>query len=91
MSIFSIVLLIIFGVSIVAAYMYVRRTSLSVTTAGIYGSIVNVIVLTLFSLSMGSDLIRALLTGAIMGILFNVLAVVAAGYFRKNEIAHKPS
>ena len=36
-------------------------------------------------------LMLALLTGLVMGILFGVLAAAAAGYFRKNETAHKPS
>ncbi len=91
MSIFSIALLAIFGISIVIVYLTVRRTPIRVSQAIISGSLVDVITLFLFSLSSGNDLVRALIVGVVMGILFNALAVSAAAYFRQNDSARKAS
>jgi hypothetical protein len=42
----------------------------------------------LFSLSVGNVFIQAMLVGLILGILFNLVTVSAAAFFRQNETTH---
>jgi hypothetical protein len=84
LTVFSYILLAIFAISIVIVYLGVRRGQIAPIQAGIYGCIVDVIVIGLFSLSVETGFVRAAVNGALLGIVFNMLAVLVATYFRRN-------
>lgn len=84
----SIVLLVIFGISVIVTYLTVRRTQMNIVLAGIVGSLVDVILFALYSLSAGNPPVQAALVGFVLGVLFNVMTVAAAAFFRQNTPAH---
>lgn len=80
----SILLLVIFAVAVLITYLTVRRTQVRVILAMIVGSIVDVIIFGLYSLSAGNLPTQAVLVGLVLGIIFNVMTVAAAAFFRQN-------
>ncbi len=88
MNIVSLVLLVVFGISVLVTYLLVRRSQIKVVPAAVIGSVFDVIIFGLYSLSAGNPPIQAILVGLILGIVFNVVTVVAASYFRESELAH---
>ncbi len=84
MSVVSVLLLIVFAISILITYMIVRRTQVRIIIPLILGSVADVIIFALYSLSAGNLPIQAALVGLVLGILFNVMTVAAASFFRQN-------
>jgi len=89
MTIPSLILLAVFGASIAAIYLWVRRGKLTPTQGALIGCAIDIVVLFLFSLSAGNEPLRAVVTGVVGGLVFNLLTVAAASYFRQNEIARQ--
>jgi len=80
----SILLLVVFGVSVLVTYLGVRRGLIKTIVAIVVGSIANVILFFLYSLSSGNVLTQAVLVGLVLGLLFNLVTVAAATFFRQN-------
>lgn len=91
MNVFSIILLALFALSIVITYLYTRRGQATPLASFIVSSLVNVISVTLFCTSVQLSFDRALLNGLIFGLLFSLLAVASAAFFRQNEHARRTS
>jgi hypothetical protein len=81
----SLILLVLFGLSVLITYMIIRRTRIRIIYPAIIGSIVDVLLFGLFSLSVGNVFVQAVVVGLVLGILFNLVTVSAAAFFRQNE------
>lgn len=86
-NVFSFILMALFGACILISYLYVRRGQASPLLGGVNASVFNVVVISLFALSVGNDFPRAVITGLVFGIIFGVLSVSAAYFFRRNELS----
>ncbi len=87
LNVFSYILLALFAISIVVIYLYVRRGEINTLQGIVYGGVADAIIITLFSLSAGTDFGRALLTGVGFGVVFNAITASAAAFFLKNARA----
>ena len=65
-------------------YLVVRRTHVRVLLPAVIGSVVDIILFGLYSLSENNPPVQALVVALVLGILFNALTVTAAAFFRQN-------
>ncbi len=81
----SLILLVLFGLSMLFTYLIVRRTPVRIIYPAVIGSVVDVLLFALYSLSAGNVFVQAALVGLVLGIIFNLVTVSAAAFFRQNE------
>lgn len=80
----SIIWLVLFGVSVLITYLVVRRSHIRLLLPVVIGSLVDVILFGLFSLSENNPPAQAVVVALVLGILFNALTVTGAAFFRQN-------
>ena len=80
----SIIWLVLFAISVLVTYLVVRRTHIRLVLPVVVGSIVDIILFGLFSLSEHNPPAQALVVALVLGLLFNALTVTAAAFFRQN-------
>jgi hypothetical protein len=85
----SIILLVLFGISVLVAYLIVRRGRANVAAVAIVGSAIDAVLFMLFSLSQRNGVVQALVVGLVLGIVFNLLAVTGASYFRQDDLSKR--
>jgi hypothetical protein len=81
------IFLVIFGISMLYAYVAVRRRKLSMSVAGIGSGVVNSICFILFSASREMSFLQALIVGTFFGSLFTAMSMIAASYFNAQDLA----
>jgi hypothetical protein len=77
----SLIILMLFAISLVATYFAVRLSWVRLPNASIIGGIVNVTLLTLYSTSQGNTLFQAVTIALALGLLFTLMSVSAGAYF----------
>ena len=82
---FAPLFLVLLGISVVAAYLLVRRGQAGTTALLAIGSAIDVVLFGMFALAQGDPAQQAIAVGIFLGILFNVLTVLIALFFRRNE------
>ncbi|MHB8625660.1 MAG: hypothetical protein ACYDBJ_07040 [Aggregatilineales bacterium] len=80
----SVIWLVLIGVSMLITYLVVRRSHMRLLLPVVIGSVVDIVLFGLFSLSENNLPAQALVVALILGILFNALTVTAAAFFRQN-------
>jgi multisubunit Na+/H+ antiporter MnhG subunit len=85
----AIIFLVLFAMTTLLTYLSVRRRWLSLSASTILGITSASLCFVLFMFSQNGNLLQALVFGTLIGTVFSVLTVSAAGYFRAN--AAKPS
>jgi len=76
----------LFAVSLVATYISVRRGWIRMAGGAVVGSMVSSLIVFLFSLTRGNGLVQAIIVALSMGIIFTVIGVVMASFFRMMEV-----
>jgi len=82
----SLIFLVLFAVITFLVYLAVRRGWLTLTVGGVIGGIANCTFFALYSLAQNNGIVRALVVGLVVGLLFTGATVIMAAYFRQNEI-----
>ena len=77
----SLILLILFAVSIIGTYLAVRRSLVKTAVASVGGGIVNIVLLTAYILSQGGTLPIAITIGLALGLLFTLMSISIGAYF----------
>lgn len=85
----AIIFLVLFALTTLLVYLSVRRRWLSLSASAVIGIISASLCFILFMFSQNGNFLQALVFGTLIGTVFSVLTVSAAGYFRAN--AAKPS
>ena len=85
----SLILLVLFALSVLGTYMTIRRTQRPVIMVAIVGGVIDCVLFMLYSLSVGNLFVQAAVIGLVLGILFDGLVVTAASFFRQNEAANR--
>jgi predicted lipid-binding transport protein (Tim44 family) len=80
------VYLMLYAVSIVAAYIAVRRGWVRMAGGAVVGSMVSSLIVFLYSLTRGNGLLQAIIVALSMGIVFTVTGVVIASFFRMMDV-----
>ena len=83
----AIVFLILFAISVLGAYMIVRRTQVPVPVVAVAGCLIDAVLFWLFALAQHNPPTQALVVGVVLGVVFNLLTVTAASFFRQGELA----
>lgn len=86
----SLILLVLFALSVLGTYMTIRRTQRPVLIVGIVGGVIDCVLFFFYSLSVGNLFVQAAVIGIVLGVLFDGLVVTAASYFRQNEASDRP-
>jgi hypothetical protein len=86
-SLVGILLLGLFAVSIVVIYLAIRLDWLPLAVVSVVGTVVNTILLVLYSLSQHNGFGQAITVGLVVGLLFTVITVSVAVYFQ-TAMAH---
>lgn len=77
----TLIILSLFGVSIVATYLAVRRNWLRIANASVVGGSLNIILVTVYVTSQGVSLPQAITIGLALGLLFTLMSVSIGAYF----------
>ncbi len=83
----SVVLFVVFALTIAAMYILVRRQLAPVGMVAGIGTVVNVIVVMLIALAENNMALQAIIVGLVVGVLFSGTSVAMAAYFRGNELS----
>ena len=78
----SLVLLLLFGVSVTATYFAIRRSWLRVANASVIGGVANIVLITSYAASQGNPLPEAITIGIALGLLFTLMSVSVGAYFQ---------
>lgn len=77
----SIIFLILFGVSLFVTYLAIRLKWLRLPNASIISGVINILLLTLYSISQGNSLFQAVTIALALGLLFTLMSVSVGAYF----------
>jgi hypothetical protein len=80
----SIIFLALFGLSTVLTYLAIRRGWTRALPGASLGAVANSVFLMLYALVKGNLFLAALIIGVALGLLFTVLTVSIALFFRNN-------
>ncbi|RMF51285.1 MAG: hypothetical protein D6749_08280 [Chloroflexota bacterium] len=80
----AIIFLVLFTLTTLFVYLSVRRRWLSLSASLVIGIVGGSLCFILFIFSQNGNLLQALVFGVLIGTLFSLLTVSAAGYFRAN-------
>ncbi len=81
----ALIFFILFGLTIVAIYLGVRRGWASVRLITLVGAAASIVLMALFSLAQGNVAAQAIVVGVLVGSIFTAAAVSIANFFRTSE------
>ena len=81
----AVIFFILFALSIVLAYLAVRRSWASIEVVIALGLIAGIVSMFLFSIAQGNQFAQALVVGVLLGAVFVTLSVSVARFFRASE------
>ncbi len=84
MQVGAVIFLVLFGLTVIVVYLAIRRGWMGTITTSILGCIVNSLWFMMYSLARGNVLLQALTVGIIFSLLFTMMTVSIALFFRKN-------
>ncbi len=87
----AIIFLVLFALTTLSIYLAVRRRWLSLSASAVIGVVGASLCFVLFMFSQNGNLLQALVFGTLIGTIFSLLTVSAAGYFRANAAAKAPA
>ena len=81
----ALIFFVLFGLSIVAIYIGVRRQWAPIRQMTLGGAGASILLMILFSLSQGNGLAQAIVVGFLVGGIFVAATVSIASFFRNSE------
>ena len=81
----ALIFFVLFGLSIVATYLGVRRQWASIRQVTLIGAGASILFMILFSLAQGNGLAQAAVVGFLVGSIFVAATVSISSFFRNSE------
>lgn len=86
----SLLLLILFAISVTATYLAVRRGWMRTAPASVIGGVINIVLISIYAASQGNPIPQAVTIGVALGLLFTLMSISVGAYFLAHSAERPP-